>query len=108
MGLVIVTLAVIGFLVLVVYLAFPPGYADPKLVGTYNMMVLGVCALFSLIWFLNARATWMGTEDDKWWFFLAISGSLAIEIVFLTLCFLLRNFWIFRPPRRPGGGFFGR
>ena len=37
---------------------------------------------------------------------IAVSGALGIEIVFLAICFVLRNFFVFRPPRRPGSGFF--
>ncbi|MCE9508231.1 MAG: hypothetical protein K8R48_07990 [Alphaproteobacteria bacterium] len=103
MGAVIVVLAVIGLLVLLVYLKFPPPFANAKTIGVYDKMVLGVCGVLCLLWFLNARATWMGTDDDKWWIPLGILGALAIEIGFLGICFLMRNFWIFKPPRRPGG-----
>jgi len=102
MGAVIVVLAIIGLLVLFVYLKFPPAYANQKLVSVYNKMVLAVCAILSLVWFLSIRANWMGTDDEKWWLPVAILGALAIEIGFLGICLLLRNFWVFKPPRRPG------
>lgn len=107
MGAVIVVLAIIGFLVLFTYLKSPPPYADRKLVSVYNRMVMAVCALLCLAWFFNARADWMYAMNEKLWLPIAIAGALAIEIVFLGVCFLLRNFWIFKPPRRPGGGGFG-
>ncbi len=105
MGTIVVVLAIIGVLVLFSYLKFPPAYADKKLVKVYDMMVLGVCAVLCLMWFLNIRANWMGGINDKWWEPVAIAGALAIETVFLGVCFLMRNFWVFKPPRRPGGGF---
>lgn len=103
MGIVIVALAIIGFLVLLAYLKIPPLYAPANLVNIYNLMVMAVCAGLCLIWFLKIRATWMGGINDKWWEPVAIAGALVIEIVFLGICFLLRNFWVFKPPRRPGG-----
>ncbi|MCK4945010.1 MAG: hypothetical protein KAI61_04850 [Alphaproteobacteria bacterium] len=95
-------LAVIGFLVLFAYLKIPPSYADQKLVSVYNTMVLAVCFVFCLVFFLYIRVNLMGSINDKWWKPVAIAGSLSIEIVFLGVCFVLRNFWIFKPPRRPG------
>ena len=105
MGVIIVTLAVIGLLVLFCYLKFPPAYANEKLVGTFDMMVLGVCALLCLAWVFNIHASWAEGANEKFWKPVALAGALAIEIVFLGLCFLLRNFWVFKPPRRPGSGF---
>ncbi|MFH1157851.1 MAG: hypothetical protein V1721_03070 [Pseudomonadota bacterium] len=102
MASIIFGLAVIGFLVLFAYLKIPPRYADQRLVSVYNAMVLTVCFVLCLVFFLYIRANWMGSLDDKWWKPVAIMGSLAIEIVFLGICFLLRNFWVFKPPRRPG------
>lgn len=99
---IVLGLAVIGFLVLFAYLKLPPSYADKKLVSTYNIMVLIVCFVICLLLFLNIRADWMGSIRDKWWKPVAIIGVLSFEIVFLGICFLLRNFWVFKPPRRPG------
>lgn len=104
MGAIVVFLAIIGFLVFFAYLKFPPLYAKPKLVSIYNQMVMAVCAFLCLMWFFSARADWMGS---KLWMPIAVGGAIAIEIVFLGICFLLRNFWIFKPPRRPGSGMFG-
>jgi hypothetical protein len=103
MGAVIVVLAIIGFLVLFSYLKFPPPYANPKLVSVYNKMVMAVCVLLCGGVFLSIRAAWIGTDEEQWWLPVAVAGALATEISFLGLCFLMRNFWIFKPPRRPGG-----
>jgi len=105
MGAIILVLAIVGFLVLFAYLKFPPAYADAKLVGVFDMMAIGVCAILCLAWALNIHTDWADTANDKWWTPVAIGGALLIEVVFLAFCFLLRNFWIFKPPRRPGSGF---
>lgn len=107
MGAVIIVLAIIGLAVLFCYLKFPPPFAKPHLLGAFNKMVIAVCAFLCLIWFLYARGTWAGTAADQWWLPIGLAGALAIEICFLGLCFLLRNFWLFKPPRRPGSGMFG-
>ncbi len=103
MGAIIVVLAVIGFLVLFAYIKFPPEFAKPQLVSVYNKMVLAVCALLCLVTFFNIRASWMGTENEQWWLPVAVIAALGIEIAVLTICFVMRNFWVFKPPRRPGG-----
>jgi len=108
MGAVVMLLAIIGFMVLLAYLKFPPPYANKKMVGTFDAMVMGVCALLCVSWVLHMRGELVHTYEEKLWSPLAILGALGIEIVFLSLCFVLRNFWIFKPPRRPGqDGFFG-
>lgn len=104
MGIIIIVLAILAILTLVAYLKFPPPHSNPKLVGTFDMMVMGVCALLCLVWVLHIKSDWAGTPDEKWWVFAAIAGAVGIEMGFLLLCFLLRNFYVFKPPRRPGGG----
>lgn len=107
MGAVILLLLIIGGAVLFAYLKFPPPYANKKLVGTFDLMVLGVCAVLCLACFFSIREHMMGTTDDSLWQSFAVAGMLLIESVFLGLCFLLRNFFVFRPPRHPGrGGWF--
>ena len=94
MASIIFGLAIIGALVLFAYLKIPPSYADKKLVNVYNTMVLTICFVFCLVFFLYIRVNWMGSINDKWWKPVAIAGSLSIEIVFLGICFILRNFFI--------------
>jgi hypothetical protein len=108
MGAVVLLLGVIGFFVLFAYLKYPPPYANKKTVRTFDMMVMTVCAVVCLSWFFHVRAGLIHTSAEKLWEPLAILGTLGIEILFLAVCFVLRNFWIFKPPRRPGqDGFFG-
>lgn len=107
MGTIIVALALIAAMVLYAYLKFPPLYADVKLVNVYNMMTLGVCLMLCVAWFFDIESSWKDSINDAYWLPVAIAGALVIEIGFLGICFLLRNFWIFKPPRRPGSGGFG-
>ena len=108
MGAVVLLMGIIGFFVLFSYLKFPPPYAKKKFVGAFDTMVMTVCTVMCLSWVFYLRGGLVNTPEEKLWQPLAILGALGIEIVFLGLCFLLRNFWVFKPPRRPGqDGFFG-
>jgi hypothetical protein len=108
MGAVVLLLAIIGFLVLLAYLKFPPSYANKKLVSTFDKMVLAVCTLMCVSWIFYMRGGLINTAEESLWEPLGVLGALGIEIVFLSICFVLRNFWVFKPPRRPGrDGFFG-
>jgi len=103
MGIIITVLAILGFAMLFAYIQFPPPYADKKLINTFNVMTIGVCAFICLMWALNVRSIWAVGVSEKWWKAIAIAGALGIETLFLGICFVLRNFWVFKPPRRPGG-----
>jgi hypothetical protein len=103
MGAIIGVLATIGFLVALCYLKFPPPYADKNLVHKFDMMVLSVCGFLCFMWTLSVALDWRGTSESSWWIPLSIIGSLGIESVFLGLLFVVRNYWVFKPPRRPGG-----
>jgi amino acid transporter len=102
MGSVVLLLAILGFMVLFAYLKFPPPYANKKMVSTFDMMVLAVCTLLCVSWIFYMRGALINTTAERLWQPLAVVGALGIEIVFLGLCFVLRNFWVFKPPRRPG------
>lgn len=95
-------LFVVGLAVLFLFFRFQPTYADKKQLAVYNWMVLGVCAFLCLVWVLNVRSSLIGTEDEHWIGPFSMAGSFAIISVFMAICFLLRNFWIFRS-RHPGG-----
>lgn len=105
MGQIVILLSMLGAGVLYAYLKFPPAYANKRQVQVFDMMVLGVCGFICLMWVLNIRSQLIGTSDEDWWQGLGFGGALGIEVVFLGVCFLLRNFYVFRPPSS-GRGFF--
>ncbi len=109
MGALVAVMGIVGFLVLLAYINFPPPYAKKKLVSVFDTMVLGVCAFICLMWVLNIRGSLANTADEQYLLPLSVAGAVGIEILFLGVCFLLRNFWVFKPPSRPGGrgGIFG-
>lgn len=105
MGAVVVVLSLLGGAVLYGYLAFPPPYAKKDLVRVFDWMVLFVCGLLCLFWFLDVRLSWQNSEYARLAIPIGMVGVLVIESVFLGIAFLVRNFWLFKPPSRPGGGF---
>jgi hypothetical protein len=107
MGPLVALLAIIGACVLFAYLSFQPQYYPEKgKISIFNWMVLAVCALVCLTWVLMVKSYLAGGPSDKYWKPFAIGGALGFEIIFLGACFILRNFYVFKPPRRPGSGFF--
>ena len=104
MGPIIAVLAFFGIFVAWAYFIFPPQHANERQVSVFNWSVMGACAMICLGWILNVGTALSGTTSEKYLLSFAVGGAILIEIVFLGVCFLLRNFWIFKPPRRPGSG----
>lgn len=102
LGPLIAFLALIGLTVLWCFFNFPPKYANEKQLSAFNWMVIGVCAMICLAWVAQVGAILQGSVDEEWIKPLAIAGALGIEVVFLGIALLVRNFWIFKPPSRPG------
>lgn len=102
MGALVILLALLGFAVLFAYLKFPPAFANQAQVTVYNNMVLGVCVLLMVFWVLGARGRMAGGPNGDYWPVVAVAGALGIEIIFLGVFFLIRNFYIFKPPRLGG------
>lgn len=106
MGAVVALLAILGLIVGWAFFAFQPQYANKQQLSVFNWTVIGACTMLCLAWLFNVGQALDTEVYDKYRAVFAIGGALGIEIVFLTACFLMRNFWIFKPPRRPGSGFF--
>jgi hypothetical protein len=103
---VVALLGIFGVAMLFAYVKFPPAFANKKIVNVFNAMTLGVTAILCLLWFLKVHNDVGVTNGDKVWLPLACIETLGVEIVLLGIFFLLRNFFIFKPPRAGGRGFF--
>lgn len=106
MGAIAAVFLIFGALALWVFFSFTPRHADPKQVSVFNWAVLGACALICIGWLMNIGTLLTNVNAEKYLAVFAIMGAVAIEVIFLAVCLVLRNFWIFKPPRRPGSGFF--
>ena len=97
----IVLFLLLGFAAVLVYLNFPPKYADKKLIKTFDKMVLIVTAIVCLSFYFSGKVNLPFSADIKE--SVAVIATVIIGMIFLFVCFLIRNFWMFKPPRRPGG-----
>jgi hypothetical protein len=102
MGPLIGLLCFIGAGIAWMFFSFQPEYANKRALSVFNWTVLGVCAMMCLAWAFNMKLVLKGEDFVKFKLAFMFIGMLGIECVWLTLMFLIRNFWIFKPPR-PGG-----
>lgn len=101
-GTLIAVLAFIGAAVAWAFFAWPPPYANERQVSVFNWSIVGACAMLCVAWVFNMSVLLDREYFERFRWPFAVAGALGIEIVFLGVMFLLRNFWIFKPPR-PGG-----
>ena len=94
----------VGAMMLFAYLKLLPAFVDKRLITIFNRMVVAVTFLLAAVFFSYARVSLPLSDDLRT--LMALAGAIGIEILSLIIFFLLRNFWIFKPPRRPGGGLF--
>lgn len=106
MGPLVGVLFFLGGAVLWAFFAFPPEYSNKKQISAFNWSVVGACAMICLAFTANMAVLFSPEQLQKFRIPLTLIGVLGIEIIFLSVMFVLRNFWIFRPPRRPKGGMF--
>jgi len=100
MGVVVAVLAFIGGSVLWAFFAWQPPYANKKQLSVFNWSVIGACAMVCLSYVFNMEVLLQADDLEKYRVPFAIGGSLGIESVFLGVIFVLRNFWVFKPPRQ--------
>lgn len=101
MGVIVVTVGLFAVAALVAFFFFKPEYNNQKVINTFNACWLFVTALLAIGFVFYINNLMAGTIHDKLWKPVAMAGSLAITFVLLTLGLLLRNFWLFKPPKRP-------
>lgn len=98
-GPLIALLALLGLAVLWCFFTFVPEHANKKQISVFNWTVLTVL-LIICIPFCFYVDSFLPPSRKEYLKFFAISGCLGIEIIWLTIAFLLRNFWIFKPSQR--------
>ena len=106
MGSLIGLLLFIGAAVAWAFFAFQPEWANKKALSVFNWSVLGAGAMIALALVLNIKVFLGMISADtaaKFKVTFEIIGALGVETIWLALMFLIRNFWLFKPPRRPTG-----
>lgn len=96
-------LFIIAVMAMVAYLQFPPQYADKRLVSVFNKFSAGLTAVMFILFYLNGRLNLPFSEDLRE--LMSLIFAVMLELFMLAVFFIIRNFWMFKPPRRPGGGF---
>jgi hypothetical protein len=100
----IALLILIGLAVLWAFFAFIPQWVNARAVTVFNWSALFACAMICASWVFYMNVLLSPETLEKYRVALATVGALLIEIVFLGIMFLLRNFWIFKAPKRGGWG----
>ena len=104
---VIFTLLLICFIVLWVFYNFKPEYGSKRAIGAFNACILFVASLLVGAWSFKIYAILHASpKHEALWPYIASGGSLIIWVSTFTIGFCLRNFWIFRPSRRPTNNVF--
>lgn len=102
-GFILIVALIAGIMALFFFLEFSPKYANKHQVSVFNKMVLVVVIVFCVIAFVQGQQNLPFSSLITT--MVAAFLSLVTEVVLLLLFFLLRNFWIFKPPKRPGDMF---
>lgn len=106
MGAIVVFTGLLAAIALFCFLRFQPEVPKKETLSLINWSFLGITAFLCGIYVLNIRVQTVGTPDENWFAPLALTGSFIIIFLSLTAGWIVR-WWIFRPPSRPGSGFFG-
>jgi hypothetical protein len=106
MGPLVGVMCFLGAAIAWAFFAFQPEYANKKALSVFNWSVLGAGGMIvlALMFNINMFLNMMSTESaGKYKLPFEIGGALGVEILWLAVMFVIRNFWLFKPPRRPGG-----
>lgn len=105
-GTFIFLLGIVGLAVLWCFFSFQPRYVNERLLKAFNWTVVGMCVMFCLGLCAYIYSDMSPESRGEYFFLFALGGCLGVEIVFFSVGLLLRNFWIFAPPRRRGHSLF--
>jgi len=80
------------------YWSFSPKYVDEKAVAVFNRASMMVVVLLTVLFYLNGKT--MLPLSDSLREIMSLIFAFCFELFLLVLLFVVRNFWIFKPPRR--------
>lgn len=105
-GAIIFMLGILALAVWWIFFSFQPKFVNEKQLKAFNWTIVAIWLMFSVAMVIYIYTDLSPMSREKYFWGIAIGGTLAAQIVFFTIGLLLRNFWIFQPPRRPGRGIF--
>lgn len=97
-GPIIVMLAIVGIGVALCFFLYPPKFANKQQISVFNWTIMFMLFMICLPFCFYIDSLLPPSRKEYLRDF-AIMGCLAIEIVWLSLAFLLRNFWVFKGKR---------
>lgn len=81
------------------YVSFTPMYANKKALKAFNQATLVVVVVLTGLLYLNGK-TLLPVSSDSLREMVSLIFAFLIELFLLVLLFVVRNYWIFKPPRR--------
>ncbi len=100
MGPLVALLGFVGAIIAWAYFAWQPPYANKKQLSVFNWSVMAAMVMICISWIAN-MSVWLSDDSvEKFRVSFAAGGAIGIEIVFLSFMFVVRNYWIFKPPRQ--------
>lgn len=99
----VTTVPLLGVIIaLWLFIKFSPEHQNMRGVHTFNWMVVGLGALIWVIGYFTFQDVLerSGGGVIKYRYLLGLGGGGCIMIVYLGICYLLRNYWLFADKRR--------
>jgi len=89
---------IMATLALLAYISFSPQYAEPKALAAFNKATIIVIVALTILFYLNGKTLLPLSSDLKE--IMSVIFAFLFELVLVTILFVVRNFWLFKPPKR--------
>lgn len=97
-GPIIILLAIIGAAIATCFFIYPPKFANKKQISVYNWTVIFILVMICLPFCFYVDSL-LPPQRKEYLRDFTIIGCLGIEIVWISIAFLARNFWVFKGKR---------
>ena len=83
------------------FFKFLPDIDNKPALKAFNISVLIMAFLFAGAWAWRLKGNLVGSDFENLYGVIAFGGIMLIYNFMIGIAFVMRNFWIFRPTRRP-------
>ncbi len=80
------------------YLSFNPPYAEKKALTAFNRATMGVVIILTVLFYLNGKIYLPLSDSLRE--MMSLIFAFLVELFLLVILFVVRNFWLFKAPRR--------
>jgi hypothetical protein len=84
------------------FFKFLPDIDNKPALKAFNISIVIVAFLFAGAWAFRLKGNLVGTDFESLYGVIAFGGIMLIYNFVIGVAFVMRNYWIFRPTRRPG------